>query len=158
MFAILYTSVAACDSVVRTDYSMRLHNLQILGDSEHQFRSVLYQLNELIGRAEGMTDEAKRDQLFFKMRMFPTLKERMIRDYDPKPEHEKSITILTNIIRDQIANMKSMRTYADNYAQRPQAKNTSQPTADEAYGLGLKGGGPKGKKGDGKGKKGKDGK
>ena len=146
MLVILYSSVAAHDSVVRTDFSMQLHNLQILGETEHQLRNFYHRCNNLLDRTVDMNEEGKRNQLFYKMRVYPTLKERMIRDYDNKPEHEQTVTLLMNIIRDQVDDMKAMRTYAENYAQRPQAKNTppQQPNDDGGYALGLKGGGSKG--------------
>ena len=81
-----------------------------------------------MGRAEGMTDDAKRDQLFYKMRMIPSLKERMIRDYDNKPPALQTSRALLDILRDQVDDMKEMRTYNETYALRPhQPRQPQEP-------------------------------
>ena len=91
MLAIIYNNVVACDSVLKTDYVLRLHTLQLTGETEHALRLFYNEAKDswpdLLNKVEhNVGEEGKRDSLYYKMKLATTiLKDRLIRDYESLP-------------------------------------------------------------------------
>ena len=70
ILAIVYSSIAASDSIIKTDYVMRLHCLQWKSDKEHEVRKFYGDASELLNKVEhNVGEEGKRDAIYYKIKM-----------------------------------------------------------------------------------------
>ena len=158
MLAIAYNSVAAEESVISTDHILKLVQLPWYGDSDDQVRRYYYAATELLSKVERyVSEETKRNAIYYTLRITTTLfKDRIIRDYDPKPEAERTADLLMSLVKSYLDERKSIRVYERDYMPNlspsksgQTAKNRRQDDANAAAAVTEKK--PKGGKGNPKG-------
>ena len=70
ILAIIYSNVAAQDSVIKTDYVLKLTNLPWKGDKDWQAEAFHDEAAELLYKVEyNVGEEGKKNAIYFKMKM-----------------------------------------------------------------------------------------